>query len=81
MATMLTGTIAGFVTGNKIGFYGIAYNTNDKLTVGFAGTETIISRGMSYKLDIANVTKDEADFKFSAGSLLTKGARMVRRRY
>jgi hypothetical protein len=49
--------------------------------VGFAGTETITSRGMSYKLDIANVTKDEADFKFSAGSLLTKGARMVRTRY
>jgi hypothetical protein len=81
MATMLTGTIAGFVTGNTTGCYGIAYNTRDKLTVGFAGTETIISRGMSYKLDIANVTKDEADFKFSAGSLLTKGARMVRRRY
>jgi hypothetical protein len=73
-ATMPTAAIAGFVSGNTIELHGIAYNANDTVTVGTAGTVTITAPGMSYKLDIAGATKGETDFKFSAGSVLTKGA-------
>jgi hypothetical protein len=73
-ATLPTGTIASFVSGDTIDLAGISYNINDKVTVGTAGTVTITAPGISYKLDIAGATKGESDFKFSTGSLLTKTA-------
>jgi hypothetical protein len=73
-ATLPTGTIASFVSGDTIELSGIAYNASDKVTVGTAGTVTITAPGISYKLDIANATKGETSFKFSAGSLLTTTA-------
>jgi hypothetical protein len=69
---MPTTTISGFIAGDTIQLAGIAYNASDKVTVGTAGTVTISTPGISYKLDIAGATVGETDFKFSAGSVLTK---------
>ncbi len=73
-ATLPSASIAGFAAGDTIALDGIAYNPSDKVTVGTAGTVTIIAPGISYQLDITGATVGESDFKFSAGSLLTKGA-------
>jgi hypothetical protein len=73
-ATMPTGTIAGFVSGDTIKLDGVAFNPNDTVTVGTAGTVTIVAPGISYDLNIAGAAKGETDFKFSAGSVLTTTA-------
>jgi hypothetical protein len=73
-ATMPIATIASFVSGNTIRLDGVAYNADDRVTVGTAGAVTIVAPNISYKLDVAGATKGETDFKFGAGSVLTKTA-------
>jgi autotransporter passenger strand-loop-strand repeat protein len=75
-ATMPTATISGFIAGDTITLAGVTYNASDKVTVGTAGTVTISTPGINYKLDIAGATVGETDFKFSTGSVLTRSTAM-----
>jgi hypothetical protein len=72
--TMPGATIGSFVSGDTIRLDGVTYSSKDKVTVATAGTVTIVTPGMSYKLDIAGATVGETDFRFGKGSLLTKAA-------
>jgi hypothetical protein len=73
-ATLPTNTIIGFIAGDTIALTGIAYNAKDTVTVAKAGVVTVTTPSKSYTLNIANAKLGETDFKFGAGSRLTKSA-------
>jgi fibronectin-binding autotransporter adhesin len=72
--TMPTVAISGFIAGDSIKLAGVAYNKYDLVTVGTAGFVTITGPGTVDILSITGATKGETDFKFSTGSVLTRGA-------
>jgi hypothetical protein len=66
--------ISGFTAGDTIKLSGVTYNAADRVTVGTAGIVTVAVPGLTLQLNIKGATVGETDFKFSAGSLLTKMA-------
>jgi autotransporter passenger strand-loop-strand repeat protein len=71
---MPTAVISGFVAGDKIHLAAVPYSSTDTVTVATAGIVTISAGGKAYALNIAGATKGETDFRFGAGSLLTRVA-------